>query len=204
VKENRVSISEVLFVINGGPPANIDPEASKRGIAAHRKLTEEMVGGVIPPTLRKAGLTAPVRPGKLVETDVGDSLSLSARPDLIGEGITVELKPGGEIRGRHLLQTAATCVARKEKGKGVVYLYQIKTSYLMPDGGEVARPEIEKMAHASRRILDIQTTLKNQGRSLGFKEKFDLNKESAKLGKELQQVTEIACRKLQKQLVKIA
>lgn len=197
-----ITISEILYVINGGPPANIDPEAAKRGIAAHKKVAEEIVSGVIPPTLRKVGLGPPVEKEKRLATDVGEGLSLHARADLIGEGITVDLKPG-LLRGRYLLQVAATCAARDEKSKGVIFLYRSRETYLMPDGGECARPEIEALAHGARRILDIQQELENNRRSLGNEGKFQLGRESFRLGQELQMTTEITCRKLQKNLVTV-
>ena len=201
--KDSISISEILFVLNGGPPMIDDPESAKRGIRAHKEATERIVGGDIPPSLQRAGLRVPIVREKLFETDVGDGLLLRARADLAGDGLTVDLKPG-EIRGRQLLQVAATCAARETKGAGAVYLYQSGQTYLIDDGGESARPEIEAMAKASRRILDIQSSLENNRRTLSYTEKQELGRESVRLGRELQTNNLVVAEKVKKRLTKIA
>ena len=164
--ENKViSISDILRVINHGPPSIIDQKAAKLGIEMHGKLTRAFVDGEIPPRLQKAGVTLPIEPGKKVNMEVGNNLNLTAIPDLIGNEFTIEIKKG-PISGRTLIQTAGTCLARGAGGEGVVYLYGDGKTYVLPDGGKCVEAHINILAQNARRILDIQELLDNRPKGL--------------------------------------
>ena len=200
MSKDRITPSEILLVINGGPPTNIDPEASKRGIREHKRIISEVKMGIIPLTLRQAGLELPVVSETPFETDIIDNMVLRARADLATDFMTIDLKPGRQIKGRYLLQAALTAIAHDVKGSAEVYLYDLGETYKIEDGGENAREEMEIIARNARIILNNEEEIKLKKRSLGGEGLYILGRQSIKLRKELEKNTEIVMDKIKKNL----
>ncbi len=201
MKENRVSISEVLFVIRGGPPKDINPELAKRGIAAHKKIEQEAREGKIPPSLARAGLRPPITPEKTVHGNVGGT-ELSGRIDLVGsDGMVVDLKPGADIKGRHLFQAAMAARADRS-GKAAVHLYGSGRTYVITDGGQSAGEEIGVVVTNARRILENEAEMKNKRKTLGPVGMQQKGTETVKLRQELEKNLGDAMDKIKSKLVK--
>ena len=197
--KDNISVSEVLQVINGGPPANADPEMSRRGILEHKSISSNVKQGILPPVLVRAGLTQPVQPEKTLKTTIANGLTLSARADMVAPTMTVDAKPG-VIKGRHLLQVGLTCVARNEPCDGTVYLYHHGQAYVMMGGAGDATPELKKIAVNSRQILDIQTTLSNRSSIKGAAREA-LGRQSVSLRTDIDKNLGVALTKMKTRLV---
>lgn len=197
-----MSISEVLFVINGGPPQEMDPELARRGIAAHKKIEKEVTEGKIPPSLARAGLKPPITVEKRVCGNMGNT-QLSARIDLVGDNnMIVDLKPGADIQGRHLLQAAMAASANGEIGKAAVHLYGSGRTYVITDGGQSAREEIGAVVTNARRILENEAEMKTQRRTLGPAGMQQKGRETVRLRQELERNLSVAMEKIKSKLVK--
>lgn len=158
-KGKTITPSEIIFVHNDGPPAIIDREAINRGIKAHQKITSEIVGGIIPRGLREIGInTGPIARERRVSSMIGpNGLRLNAQCDLMGQRVIIELKPGKEILGRHLLQAAIGVVASGEEKDAIVYLYNCdKAFFIGRERIAECRSRIIDIAREARIILDNQ------------------------------------------------
>ncbi len=201
MKENRVSISEVLFVISGGPPKDMDPELARQGIAAHKQIEAKIRQGEIPPSLVKAGLRTPITIEKRVVKKVGGA-ELSARIDLVGNGMVAELKPGPDIMGRHLFQVVMAAVANDGDGGAAVHLYRSESTYLITDGGKSARQEIEVVVTNAQKILENEVEMRTQRRTLGPAGMQRKGVETVRLRQELETNLNVAMEKIKSKLVK--
>ncbi|OGL53244.1 hypothetical protein A3K55_02000 [Candidatus Shapirobacteria bacterium RBG_13_44_7] len=171
----RITASEIIRVIEGFPP-QYNPEAARRGIEAHKRIIGGMKSGQIPEILQRAGVRGPVRGEVREEVKLFDDLTLGARIDAEDERTNIELKPG-DLRGRHLLQTAAGCRARGN-GLGVVYFYDHERVAVLEDGGGEVWEDIGVMAAEARRILDIQAEFDNGKRSMNPQRRRELGQEA--------------------------
>lgn len=201
MEQKRVSISQVLLVINGGPPQEMDPELARRGIAAHKKIEKEVTEGKIPSSLVRAGLRPPITPEKTIHGNIGGT-ELSGRIDLVGEGgMVVDLKPGADIKGRHLFQAAMAARAHGS-GKAAVYLYGAEGTYLITDGGQSAGKEIGVVVTNARRILENEAEMKNKRKTLGPAGMQQKGTETVRLRQELERNLNVAMEKIKSKLVK--
>jgi hypothetical protein len=156
-----------MFVINNGPPLGIDPEASREGIAAHKQIIGRVKDGDVPARLNELRMGEKVDGEVRCRRQIGPDLDLSARIDLNAPGFVVDLKPGREIRGKHLLQVTISRVARGDPGvNGVVHLYQNGQTYVIEGSSPETDELVLEMARDARRILDIQEVFDKNGKRL--------------------------------------
>ncbi len=168
--ERRITPSKIAEVIRGGPPKNLDQEASKAGIKAHQEIKKRIVSGDLPKPLR--GLRGVETRFEVEdEIEIGpDGLKLSVRSDAITPRAVIEFKPP-PLRGNHLLQTTIGCMVRGTRDgrnvNGVIYLYQDGGSadgstIVIPDGAKDLWPEITEIARGADRILALQEQIEEE------------------------------------------
>lgn len=183
-KVNTVTVSDINHVIDGIPI--VPPGASQRGIEAHKKIIGEVMNGLAPVGLIRAGLRSPVQREvtyrRIIAQD--SELKLSARADLASNRVVVDLKPGSEPRDSHLLQAALTQYARGEGGNAVVFMYHNGDPYVIEGGGDVVGAEMEIIARNARRILDNEEELRHRS-SLRGAARDSIGRQSWELRKEL-------------------
>ncbi|MBP6989450.1 hypothetical protein KBB48_01595 [Candidatus Shapirobacteria bacterium] len=158
-EKKTITPSEIIYVYNNGPPDNIDRDAIRRGMEAHRRITNEIVQGKIPLALQRAGVISNLMVReKRVSKEIGPhGLCLNAQCDLINPRVVIELKPGREIRGRYLLQAAIGVIASGKETDAIVFLYESgEATLIRREKISECQPKILEIARAARVILDNQ------------------------------------------------
>jgi|GEM_PF-6557136 len=184
--KDTISPSEIILVMNGGPPLNPNLEEAARGRRMHKQIEDNTKNGKPPELIRRLGVDSHSvdRRTNTLKKDIGGGLFISAIADLKTDDKVIEIKPGTDIRGHHLLQLGLTCVAASAK-KGAVYLYDGDRLVDVPSGIEESTDALIGMARNARKILDTQEEIRLRP-SLNGAAKQAMGAKSVKLRREME------------------
>jgi len=162
----KITPSEVLLVARGGPPKNLDPESSKRGIEAHKVIRGRIENGQPPGCLAGICQRSPQFEQRRRREIGPDGLAISTKVDVVTDYSIVEFKPRLTDLG-HRLQAAIEAHAAS-RPNAVIYAYNRggwgEGETVVLRGVDQLGDQIEEICRGAREILDLQQKIDEEKR----------------------------------------